>query len=68
MATAKKGLYANISAKRERIAHGSGETMKEPGDAGAPSRQDFEQAAKTSGTAKKVRRSAAAKGARRSGS
>ena len=27
----KKGLYANIHAKRERIAAGSGEKMKKPG-------------------------------------
>jgi len=44
MAAAKKaskpGLYANIHAKQERIAHGSGETMRKPGSAGAPSDRD----------------------------
>tara|TARA_R100000654_G_scaffold2251_5_gene8299 strand:- start:23524 stop:27186 length:3663 start_codon:yes stop_codon:yes gene_type:complete len=30
------GLWANIHAKRERIAAGSGETMREPGSKGAP--------------------------------
>jgi hypothetical protein len=28
---AKKGLYANIHAKRARIAAGSGEKMRKPG-------------------------------------
>jgi hypothetical protein len=27
----KPGLYANIQAKRERIAAGSGERMRQPG-------------------------------------
>jgi hypothetical protein len=35
---AKPGLYSNIQAKRARIAAGSGERMREPGDKGAPSR------------------------------
>lgn len=43
----KPGLYANIHAKRERIAHGSGEKMRKPGSKGAPSAQDFRDAAKT---------------------
>jgi len=34
MAT-KPGLYANIAAKRERIAAGSKEKMRQPGDKGA---------------------------------
>ena len=41
------GLYANIHAKRERIAKGSGEKMKKAGAKGAPSAQDFKDAAKT---------------------
>ena len=41
------GLYANIHAKQERIAHGSGEHMRKPGSAGAPTEKAFEQAAKT---------------------
>lgn len=44
---AKNGLYANIHAKRERIAHGSGEHMRKPGSPGAPTADQFKQAAKT---------------------
>lgn len=42
-----QGLYANIAAKRERIAQGSGERMRRPGEKGAPSDKDFKNAAKT---------------------
>lgn len=42
-----KGLYANIHAKRKRIAEGSGERMRKPGEPGAPSAQDFKDSAKT---------------------
>lgn len=45
---AEKGLWANIHAKRERIKKGSGERMRKPGSKGAPSAQDFKDAAKTS--------------------
>ena len=41
------GLYANIHAKRKRIASGSGETMRKPGTKGAPSAKNFKNAAKT---------------------
>lgn len=44
---AKKGLYANIHAKRKRIAEGSGEKMRKPGSKGAPTKEQFKQAAKT---------------------
>jgi len=44
---AKPGLYANIHAKRKRIAAGSGERMRKPGSPGAPSSTDFKQSAKT---------------------
>ena len=44
---AKKGLYANIHAKRKRIEAGSGEKMKKPGAKGAPTAKDFKKAAKT---------------------
>ncbi len=44
---AKQGLYANINAKRERIAEGSGETMRKPGTKGAPTAKAFKQSAKT---------------------
>jgi hypothetical protein len=41
------GLYANINAKRERIAEGSGERMRKVGSKGAPSAADFKESAKT---------------------
>jgi hypothetical protein len=41
------GLYANINAKKKRIAAGSGEKMRKPGTAGAPTAQAFRQSAKT---------------------
>lgn len=41
------GLYANINAKRKRIAAGSGEKMRKPGSKGAPSLESFRQSAKT---------------------
>lgn len=47
MPSKKPGLYANIHAKQERIAHGSKETMRKPGDEGAPGKGDFKKAAKT---------------------
>ncbi len=43
----KKGLYANIHAKRKRIAAGSGEKMRKPGSKGAPTAANFKRAAKT---------------------
>jgi hypothetical protein len=42
-----KGLYANIQAKRKRIAAGSGEKMNKVGSKAAPSAADFKKAAKT---------------------
>jgi hypothetical protein len=45
--TASQGLYANIAAKRERIANGSGERMRQPGDKGAPTEKAFRDSAKT---------------------
>jgi hypothetical protein len=44
---AKKGLYANINAKKKRIAAGSGEKMKKVGSKGAPTNSAFKKAAKT---------------------
>ena len=41
------GLYANINAKRKRIAKGSGEKMRKVGSKGAPTAQAFIQSAKT---------------------
>jgi hypothetical protein len=43
----KQGLYANIHAKRSRIAAGSGEKMNKVGSKKAPTAKDFKQAAKT---------------------
>jgi len=41
------GLYANIHAKRERIAEGSGERMRKVGSKGAPTAEAFKESAKT---------------------
>ena len=48
----RPGLYANIHAKRERIARqkAAGKTperMREPGDPGAPTDEQFKKAKKT---------------------
>jgi len=43
----KQGLYANIHAKKKRIAAGSGEKMRKPGSKGSPSAANFRRAAKT---------------------
>jgi hypothetical protein len=53
MPAKKKGLYANIAAKRRRIKAGSGEKMRSPGDPGAPTAKNFKQAAKTAKKRKK---------------
>ena len=42
MPAKKKGLYANIHAKRK-----AGKTMRKKGAKGAPTAQDFKNAAKT---------------------
>lgn len=44
---AKTGLYANIHAKRRRIAAGSDEKMRKPGTKGAPTAKAFRESAKT---------------------
>jgi len=41
------GLYANINAKKKRIAAGSKERMRKPGSKGAPTAQAFIDSAKT---------------------
>jgi len=48
-----RGLYANINAKRKRIAAGSGERMRRPGTEGAPTAKAFKDSAQT---AKKKRK------------
>jgi hypothetical protein len=42
-----KGLYANIHAKRRRIAAGSGERMRKPGAPGAPTAAAFRKSERT---------------------
>ena len=44
---ARRGLYANIAAKKRRIKAGRGETMRRPGSKGAPSKANFRRAAQT---------------------
>ena len=41
------GLYANIHAKKKRIAAGSGEKMRKPGTKGAPTAEAFKKSART---------------------
>jgi hypothetical protein len=41
------GLYANINAKRRRIARGSGERMRRPGSKGAPTAKAFRKSKRT---------------------
>lgn len=43
----KRGLWANIHAKRARIKAGSGERMRSPGDKGAPTAADFRAASES---------------------
>jgi len=50
---AKRGLYANIHAKRKRIKAGSKEKMRKPGTKGAPTAAAFKAAAKTAKRRKK---------------
>lgn len=47
------GLYANIHAKRKRIAAGSGEKMNKPGSKNTPTAKDFKESAKTAKKPKK---------------
>lgn len=47
MPKAKVGLYANINAKKKRIAAGSGEKMRKVGAKGAPTVKDLKQSGKT---------------------
>ena len=52
---AKRGLYANIAAKRKRIKAGSGERMRKVGSKGSPTAANFRAAAKTAKKPKKKR-------------
>jgi len=49
----KIGLYANIHAKKARIAAGSKEKMRKPNSPGAPTDMAFMQSAKTAKKSKK---------------
>ena len=44
------GLYANIAAKKKRIAAGSGEKMRKAGSKGAPTAANFARAKQTART------------------
>jgi hypothetical protein len=55
---AKKGLYANIAAKKARIAAGSKEKMRKVGAKGAPTAAAFKKSAKTAKPAKPVAKKA----------
>ena len=44
---AKRGLYANIHAKRKRIKAGSNERMRKPGTKGAPTKKAFDKSKRT---------------------
>lgn len=46
--SSKPGLWANIHAKQERIAHGSGETMRKPGEKGAPTAKALKKSSEKS--------------------
>ena len=50
---AKRGLYANIHAKRKRIKAGSGEKMRKVWSKGAPTKANFVRSAKTAKKKKK---------------
>ena len=50
---ARRGLYANIHAKRRRIKAGSGEKMRKVGSKGAPTAANFARSAKTAKPYKK---------------
>ena len=63
--TAKPGLYANIHAKQERIANGSGERMRKPGSAGAPSQAAFDAAAGKKSGKKAAKRAGKRRAAKR---
>ena len=64
---AKRGLYANIHAKKKRIAAGSGEKMRKPGSKGAPTKANFVRSAKTAKKPKKKKIMASAAWTRKEG-
>ena len=52
----KPGLYANIAAKKKRIAAGAGEKMRKVGSKGAPTAKAFIDSAKTAKPVKKKKK------------
>jgi len=52
----KNGLYANINAKKKRIAAGSGEKMRKVGSKGAPTAMAFKESLKTAKPVKKAKK------------
>jgi hypothetical protein len=50
----KRGLWDNIHAKQERIAHGSKERMRTPGSKGAPTKQNFVDAQESAAWTRKA--------------
>ncbi len=66
MASKKPGLYASIHAKQKRIASGSEELMRKPGQEGAPGEDDFKKAAKTAKPASMKKKPSVKKAAPRS--
>jgi len=44
------GLWANIHAKRKRIAEGSGESMRKPGSKGAPTEENLKNSKQAGGS------------------
>ena len=50
------GLYENIHKKRKRIKEGSGEKMRDAGDEGAPSKEDFDKSEKTAKRNKMIKK------------
>ena len=53
---AKRGLWANIHAKRKRIKAGSGERMRKVGSEGAPTQRALKDAAKPKRKKRKTKR------------
>jgi len=53
MAPKKKGLYANIAAKKKRIKAGSGEKMRKVGSKGSPAKGVFKAIEKSEKKKKK---------------
>ena len=53
---AKRGLWANIHAKRKRIKAGSGERMRKKGAEGAPTEEQIKNKNEMGGKRKLIKR------------